>query len=54
MAHSAQAAQEPVITNTKGWVDPDGPAVHTTKDASAETSYEIPAASIIVLKGKLK
>jgi hypothetical protein len=54
MAHSAQAGQEPVITNTKGWVDPDGPAVHTTKDASAETSYEIPAASIMVLKGKLK
>jgi hypothetical protein len=54
MAHSASAAEQSVFSNTKGQADPDGPAVHTTKNASPETSYEIPAASIMVVKGKLK
>jgi F5/8 type C domain len=53
MAHSASAAQQSVITNTKGYADPDGPAVHATKYASSDTTYEIPAASIMVVKGKL-
>jgi hypothetical protein len=53
MAHSASAAEQAVFLNTKGHADPDGPAVHITKDASPETSYEIPAASIMVVRGKL-
>jgi hypothetical protein len=53
MAHSAQAAAQPVFSNTKGYADPDGPAVHATKYASSDTTYEIPAASIMVVKGKL-
>jgi hypothetical protein len=43
-----------VIGNTKGFAEPDGPAVHSTKDASANTNYEIPAASIMVIKGKIR
>ena len=54
MAHSASAGEQPVFSNTKGGANPDGPAVHTTKDASPGTSYEIPAASIMVLRGRLK
>ena len=54
MAHSASAAQQSVIANTKGRADPDGPPVHTTKDASSETTYDIPAASIMVVRGKLR
>ena len=53
MAHSAQSGENPVFVNTKGYADPDGPALHMTKDASATTSYDIPAASIVVLRGKL-
>ena len=54
MAHSAEAAANPVFTNTKGYADPDGPALHATKDAAPDASYEIPAASIMVVKGKLQ
>jgi hypothetical protein len=53
MAHSASAAEQAVFSNTKGHADPDGPVVHLTKDASADSTYEIPAASIIVVRGKL-
>ena len=54
MAHSAQAAAQPVFSNTKGYADPDGPAVHITKDTSGDASYEIPAASMMVVRGKVK
>jgi hypothetical protein len=54
MAHSAQAAANPVFSNTKGYADPDGPAVRATKDVSADSTYEIPAASIMVVKGKIQ
>ncbi len=63
MAHSALAAQTSVIANTKGFADPDGPILHTSKDAAAKdgsakdgsagTDYEVPAASIVVLRGTL-
>jgi hypothetical protein len=53
MAHGAVAAQMPVIANTKGYADPDGPIVRTTKDGSAGTEYDVPAAAIVVLRGKL-
>jgi hypothetical protein len=53
MAHSANAGADSVVANTKGFADPDGPIVHSTKTASSNTSYEIPAASIVVLRGKL-
>jgi hypothetical protein len=49
-----RAAAQPVFSNTKGYADPDGPAVHTTKDASSDTMYEIPAASIMVVRGEVR
>ena len=54
MAHSASAAEQAVFSNTKGHADPDGPAVRITKDAPPDASYEIPAASIMVVRGKLR
>ena len=51
MAHSAA---QPVFSNPKGYAEPDGPAVHATKDASSETTYDILAASIMVVRGKLR
>jgi hypothetical protein len=53
MAHSANAGADSVIANTKGSADPDGPIARSTKIASSNTSYEIPAASIVVLRGQL-
>ena len=34
--------------------DPDGPPVRSQVQANAGTSYELPAASIVVLRGKLQ
>jgi hypothetical protein len=53
MAHSANAGAESVIENTKGFADPDGPIVHSTKAATSNAMYDIPAASIVILRGKL-
>ena len=53
MAHSANAEANSVIANTKGFADPDGPIVRSTKKASPHTTYDIPAASIVVLRGML-
>jgi len=53
MAHAGHAAEDPVLANTKGQADPDGPIAHSTSNASSETWYEIPGASIVVLRGKL-
>ena len=50
MARSVHSGEEPVIANTKGYADPDGPIVHTLKDSPSDRSYEIPAASIVVLR----
>ncbi|HEX8802168.1 MAG TPA: glycosyl hydrolase family 5, partial [Terriglobales bacterium] len=33
--------------------DPDGPIAHSTINADPNTEFELPAASIIVLRGKI-
>jgi len=43
----------PVLANTKGQADPDGPIVHASKDVGPGADYDVPAASIVVLRGKL-
>jgi len=53
MAHAGHAAEDEVLTNTKGHADPDGPITHSSINASGETYFEVPAASIVVLRGKL-
>ena len=53
MAHSAAAAAMPVLANTKGQADPDGTIVHASKDVGPGADYDVPAASIVVLRGKL-
>jgi hypothetical protein len=53
MAHAENAAEDPVLANTKGRADPDGPIVHGHVDANAGSSFDIPAASIVVVRGRL-
>jgi len=52
MAHDEHAAERPAAVNTKGFADPDGPIKHTDENATRETSYELPAASVTVIRGK--
>jgi hypothetical protein len=53
MAHAEHAGEHSVVANTKGLADPDGPIVHHKQDAGKETSYDLPAASIVVIRGKI-
>jgi hypothetical protein len=43
----------PLQLYTPGYADPDGPIEETTIPGSKTTEYELPASSIIVLRGKL-
>jgi len=48
---SAQYQWHP--TKDGGFPDPDGPAVKSTMTAGADTTYELPAASMTVIRGNL-
>jgi len=54
MAHAEKPAIEhTVVTTSKGWADPDGPIVHAKQPAGKDTLYDLPAASVVVVRGKL-
>jgi hypothetical protein len=53
MAHAEHSAERAVVTSIPGRADPDGPIAHTTQAAGSNASYELPAASIIVIRGKI-
>jgi hypothetical protein len=52
MSHPVQLG-ELVVSPDDGRADPDGPAKHRTIHATPETEFEVPAASIVVVRGKL-
>jgi len=51
MAHAENAAQPTIVTTTRGSADPDGPIVHTKLTAEKGTMYDLPAASVVVIRG---
>lgn len=51
MSHAEHAAERTFIVNTKGWADPDGPIVRTKMNAREDTEYDLPAASVTVIRG---
>jgi hypothetical protein len=53
MAHDEHAAERPVVVNTKGFADPDGPIKHADENAQKDTSFDLPAASVTVIRGKI-
>jgi len=53
MAHAEGGAERTVTAYTKGTADPDGPIAHATMNANADTNYDLPAASVVVIRGKL-
>jgi hypothetical protein len=36
-----------------GRADPDGPVLHIKQNAGTDTSYDLPPASIVVIRGKI-
>lgn len=52
-AHAEHAAERTVVAVTKGWADPDGPIVRSKENAGLDTTYEIPPASVVVVRGSV-
>jgi hypothetical protein len=53
MAHAENAAARTIVTYTNGTADPDGPILHSRQDAAQETLYDLPPASVVVVRGKV-
>jgi hypothetical protein len=53
MAHAENSGQRTIVPTSKGWADPDGPIVHDKVNAGKDTLYELPAASVVVIQGKI-
>jgi hypothetical protein len=53
MAHAEAGAEHTITAYTKGKADPDGPIAHATLNAVEDTTYDLPAASVVVIRGKL-
>jgi hypothetical protein len=53
MAHAENSRQRTIVATSKGWADPDGPIVHSKLTGANDTLYELPAASVVVIRGQL-
>ncbi len=53
MAHAEQAAAPTVVSYTNGTADPDGPILRSKQNATSDSIYDLPAASVVVIRGKI-
>jgi hypothetical protein len=53
MAHAENSGQRTIVPTSKGWADPDGPILRTQLTGGKDTFYELPAASVTVLRGSV-
>jgi len=54
VGHAEYPAEPSVVTETAGAADPDGPIFHSKQFGDANTSYELPAASVVVIRGNVR
>jgi hypothetical protein len=52
-AHADQPAASNVVIYTNGVADPDGPVFRKSLNAANDSLYDLPAASVVVIRGKL-
>jgi hypothetical protein len=53
MAHAEKAGEPTIVATTRGAADPDGPILHTQLTAEKDTMYDLPAASVVVIRGNV-
>jgi hypothetical protein len=53
MAHAENSGERAIVPTTRGWADPDGPIVHTELTAEKDTMFDLPAASVVVIRGNV-
>jgi F5/8 type C domain len=51
MSHAEESGKPTIVSTAKGWADPDGPVVHSKLSAAKSTLYDLPAASVVVIRG---
>lgn len=53
VGHAEQATEPTVVAYTEGSADPDGPVRRSEQTGGPDSWYELPAASVVVLRGKI-
>jgi hypothetical protein len=53
MAHDEEAAKPTIVAYTNGTADPDGPIVRSKQNGGKDTVYDLPAASVVVIRGNV-
>ena len=53
MAHAEIAAAPTIVAYTNGTADPDGPILRSRQNGNQETLYDLPASSVVVIRGKV-
>jgi hypothetical protein len=53
MAHAETSGGRTIVATNQGKADPDGPIVHTKLEVAKDTMYELPAASVVVIRGSV-
>jgi hypothetical protein len=53
MAHAENSGERTIVPTNLGHADPDGPIGRTTLNARRDTTYDLPAASIVVIRGSI-
>jgi hypothetical protein len=53
MAHAEIAAAPTVVAYMNGTADPDGPILRSKQNGGKDTVYDLPAASVVVIRGKV-
>jgi hypothetical protein len=53
MAHAENSGERTIVATTRGNADPDGPIVHASLNAAKDTMFDLPAASVVVIRGKV-
>jgi hypothetical protein len=54
IAHAEKSGERTIVPTSTGWADPDGPIVHTKLTAEKNTMFDLPAASVVVIRGNVK
>jgi len=53
MAHAETSGERTIVATTRGIADPDGPIMHNKLNAEKGTLFDLPAASVVVIRGNI-
>ena len=53
MAHAENSGERTIVPTNLGHADPDGPIARTTLNSGKDTTYDLPPASVVVIRGSI-